>query len=163
MHRSHEAWSRSFLLLSPADTGPEGSYLLRPIATDRPPDTLQDQVGVLQICVTIDLMRQEDAVPLVDHRLSIWPLMSTLLNAAARICSKPAAASRSFTRNWWLHFSSGFFSMMSTGAGRHALEKFTTCFVVIECELIGQNSEGNVNVASTCQRGCSMLTGVRTL
>ena len=34
MHRSHEAWSGSFLLLLPADTGSEGSYyaLLRTIA-----------------------------------------------------------------------------------------------------------------------------------
>jgi hypothetical protein len=43
------------------------------------------------------------------------------------------------------------------------LRRYRMRALVIECELIGQNSEGNVNVASTCQRGCSMLTGVRTL
>ena len=42
-------------------------------------------------------------------------------------------------------------------------EEFTACFVVIECELISQKSEGNVNVASACQPGCGMPMGVRTL
>lgn len=47
--------------------------------------------------------------------------------------------------------------------GAMRLKEFTTCFVVIECELIGQESKGDFYVASTCQRGRSMLTELRTL
>jgi len=44
--------------------------------------------------------------------------------------------------------------------GAMRIEEFTTRFVVIECELIGQESKGDIYVASTCQRGRGVLVSV---